>query len=729
LPVPRILLEDDNMCKRRTVPVSSILAIALFMILPTNHLWARTWTSKDGVFSVKADFVDLIDDTVSLLKENGRIAKVPLKALSDSDQKVARAIMSARNVKVPITKPDGKHEEKEVTSTKDPRGKTAIAENKSKLVPPKLATDTKGIKEFRQKFQQMFPKPKWWDRIQIEDAKVRSPAELLRASHKYHKISPDTKFKVAYIALLEYPFDEEMVTLAIIMMNSRSYPKNMELLEFGLSNYFDYNFTLSGKSGDWTAVKTRDLSQIYIRQKRYDEAISIIEKLFSQRKDEINDHTLELTSIEYATALFKTKRKAEAISVLEKAIEEYEGSWEKQLKKKLSEIKNAPESGSNENNPQRLAIRKPPKRDPKKPDNKISTKRKAKIKWKVGSTAIKRELATKSRFAFKGTPLFEVVAYLSKKHSIPTRIDYRSLSDAGFELDTPVTAKADGKSLRVSLNNMLDPLDLAWIIRDDVLVITTRMVMGEFLTTRVYKPRGSVNFNVLVRDITSKIAPSSWVDAGGLGSIAPLSLGVVIISQNDRVHHQIEERYGKLIRPVSPGKQIPGRNVVARALVKTTEFNFNPLPLKEVVDQISKKHKVDISIDVKALDKKGISIDVPVNFKIQGVSLQSALKLLLYSISSSLTYLPSSDKILITTHQTTFKVQYRVNDLLQQNNYNELILAITANIANTTWEDIGGIGSIGADPRSGSLIVKQTYPVHQKISQFLADLRQAKKGR
>jgi len=118
------------MCQRRFLPVTSILMLASFMILWTNHLWARTWTTKDGIFSVEAEFVDLIDDKVSLLKENGRIVKVPLNALSDSNQKVAKAIMSARNVKHPIKKPDGNQAEKKVSSVKEPENKTENVENK-----------------------------------------------------------------------------------------------------------------------------------------------------------------------------------------------------------------------------------------------------------------------------------------------------------------------------------------------------------------------------------------------------------------------------------------------------------------------------------------------------------------------------------------------------------------------------------------------------------------------
>lgn len=80
------------MYHRQFVPAVLILALPLFVVLCSSHLWARTWTTKDGKYTVEADFVDLEDEKVILKKENGKIVKVPLNVLSDTDQGVAKAM-------------------------------------------------------------------------------------------------------------------------------------------------------------------------------------------------------------------------------------------------------------------------------------------------------------------------------------------------------------------------------------------------------------------------------------------------------------------------------------------------------------------------------------------------------------------------------------------------------------------------------------------------------------
>lgn len=50
----------------------------------------RTWSDRTGKFSVEAEFVDLVDDTVHLKKADGSMLKVPLAKLSNKDQAFAK---------------------------------------------------------------------------------------------------------------------------------------------------------------------------------------------------------------------------------------------------------------------------------------------------------------------------------------------------------------------------------------------------------------------------------------------------------------------------------------------------------------------------------------------------------------------------------------------------------------------------------------------------------------
>jgi hypothetical protein len=52
----------------------------------------RTWTSKGSKFTIKARFVGLSNDQVTLEKEDGETLTVALDKLSDADQKLARQL-------------------------------------------------------------------------------------------------------------------------------------------------------------------------------------------------------------------------------------------------------------------------------------------------------------------------------------------------------------------------------------------------------------------------------------------------------------------------------------------------------------------------------------------------------------------------------------------------------------------------------------------------------------
>ena len=75
---------------------------------------------------------------------------------------------------------------------------------------------------------------------------------------------------------------------------------------------------------------------------------------------------------------------------------------------------------------------------------------------------------------------------------------------------------------------------------------------------------------------------------------------------------------------------------------------------------------------------------------------------------------------------------YPVGDLIEQDtdqllnvpSFEGLIEVITGSIAMTTWNEVGGAGSIKSSG-SGSLVVSQTFAVHEEIRDFLVVLCEA----
>jgi len=86
---------------------------------------------------------------------------------------------------------------------------------------------------------------------------------------------------------------------------------------------------------------------------------------------------------------------------------------------------------------------------------------------------IREALEQDTRLEFIETPLEDICAFMSDMHSIPIQIDTKALDEVGLDTDAPVTRNLKGVSLRSALNLILDDLELTWVIRDEVLLITT----------------------------------------------------------------------------------------------------------------------------------------------------------------------------------------------------------------------------------------------------------------
>jgi type II secretory pathway component GspD/PulD (secretin) len=86
---------------------------------------------------------------------------------------------------------------------------------------------------------------------------------------------------------------------------------------------------------------------------------------------------------------------------------------------------------------------------------------------------IERQLMTPISISFDNTPLKQVLDELRDVHGINIVVDEPALQEAGIHLDSPITIKLDKVSLRSSLNLLLRNVKLTYMIKHDVLNITT----------------------------------------------------------------------------------------------------------------------------------------------------------------------------------------------------------------------------------------------------------------
>ena len=139
-----------------------------------------------------------------------------------------------------------------------------------------------------------------------------------------------------------------------------------------------------------------------------------------------------------------------------------------------------------------------------------------------------------------------------------------------------MTKSLKGGSLKSALRLMLRDLGLAYVIRDDVLLITTTDVADFTLTTKSYDVADLVvyldqhnvpseDYEPLIDAIQSTVFPNNCDQNGRVGSIVGANFGtakVLVVSQTYEVHGQIAELL-KGIREIAkknPDAGLPHRN-------------------------------------------------------------------------------------------------------------------------------------------------------------------------
>jgi hypothetical protein len=374
-------------------------------------------------------------------------------------------------------------------------------------------------------------------------------------------------------------------------------------------------------------------------------------------------------------------------------------------------------------------------------------------------TPVERALAQKIDLDFVETPLKDVAASIAKKTGINVLLDNRAITDAGGSADTPITFQIRGIALRSSLRLMLQEHELNFVTDSDgenVLLITSDTKAKEHVVTRVYDAHdliashrkiteNKVKLDDLVDIITTTIAPTTWTDTGGTGSMSPYDTQL-IISQTVEIQEQISE----LLAAIRQVRDVPQKVIEAGGSVgldqsdhyaairtlleKRRDLDFAETPLKDI-ETVLNKLGILAQLDVKAITDAGGSADMPITFKINAVRLDAALRLMLEE--HELNYIIDHDVLLITS-DTKAKEHvviecYPVGDLIGETSgkttkeidkaYAELVEVVTTNIAPPTWADAGGTGSITPFPLCKALVCAQTGEIHGELKALLAKLR------
>ncbi|HUT88099.1 MAG TPA: hypothetical protein VMY37_01260 [Thermoguttaceae bacterium] len=259
-----------------------------------------------------------------------------------------------------------------------------------------------------------------------------------------------------------------------------------------------------------------------------------------------------------------------------------------------------------------------------------------------GELEIEQKLKTPVLLEFDSAPLSQVMDYLARMAAVNLHLDPQGLADEGITTDDPITINLSQEiSLKSALNLILEPLHLSYVIKDEVLKITSEQYRDGDLYQQVYNvadlvvpipnfvpstgmglagayhdalgsvgfggqgPFGGIgsplavvasrsgarnnamisptvlaqmptgqagtsspgsmpmgfggpgglgggamaDFDSLIELITTTVAPESWDDVGGPGSIAPFETNLsLVVSQTQEVHDQLVDLLEQLRR-------------------------------------------------------------------------------------------------------------------------------------------------------------------------------------
>jgi len=354
-----------------------------------------------------------------------------------------------------------------------------------------------------------------------------------------------------------------------------------------------------------------------------------------------------------------------------------------------------------------------------------------------GKPNSKDRLLEKADFIFDGVPLEEFAKTVSERFEIIVWINDNALDEVGHDRKSPITVNLKEVSLRTGLSIALRGLGLAWDYdsRESYVVISTAEQLEMDLSTRVYRLNEKVNREALSNNILAAIEPDTWEEVGGTGVLTATIGNSLVISQTDEIHRKIGKTFGAFLHPVEPGvSNVPKEEWAAlmAALSAKTNLDVVDIRLTDLLGQLSDEHQLRIVIDEQSLDEVGLdSSSITVTANVKQLSWGTALKLIL--AQNYLTYAMDSDGELltITTNEGAevagVPILYKIDDLVSNNlDYDMLVETITSNIEPSYWEEVGGFGVIAILPNQGVISIVQATPVHFKIAQLMADLRQLK---
>lgn len=178
---------------------------------------------------------------------------------------------------------------------------------------------------------------------------------------------------------------------------------------------------------------------------------------------------------------------------------------------------------------------------------------------------------------------------------------------------------------------------------------------------------------------------------------------------------------------------------IRQALEEPTKMDFTETSLSDVIEYLKELHArkhpcFEIKLDMQPLNDLGISPETPISIKVEGITLRSALKLMLRDLGMS--YVIRDEVILFTTpEEACYTKVYDVSDIItSQEHEAAAALGSLMKMVNRTCKppvssDASKWPGWTESLRSSKLtvvVVNQPEEIQERVAELLAHLRNAK---
>ena len=156
-------------------------------------------------------------------------------------------------------------------------------------------------------------------------------------------------------------------------------------------------------------------------------------------------------------------------------------------------------------------------------------------------------LADETSQVFINAPLEEALQAISELHNLPIVVDKRALEEIGLTPSAPVTLDLHNVTLRSFLRLMLHDLDLTYVIKDEVIQITSTEAAENNLVLKMHILPKIVaeKSDVVLHALQSTVQSDTWDVAGGPSTAVAID-SVLAVSTTGDVHDQIDDFLTKL---------------------------------------------------------------------------------------------------------------------------------------------------------------------------------------